>query len=89
LCFHPPSLSDLFSKRSLRQIEKVAEKPELGEPLGKAGGMDLTGYRKLYFARKGYRVVYRIIEARNVVEVVGIGRRARMEIHEEVRRHLK
>ena len=74
---------------ALRQIEKVAEKPELGEPLGKVGGMDLTGYRKLYFARKSYRVVYRIIEARTAVEVVGIGKRARMEIYEQIRRRLK
>ena len=57
--------------------------------MGRVGNTDLTGYRKLYFARKGYRVVYRIIEARKVIEVVGIGRRARMEIYEEVRRRLK
>ena len=74
---------------ALKQIEKIAEKPELGKPLGRVGGMDLTGYRKLYFTRKSYRVVYRVIEARKMVEVVSIGRRARMEIYEEVRRRLK
>jgi len=35
-----------------KQIDKLAEKPELGEPLGKKMGIDLRGYCKIYFGKK-------------------------------------
>jgi hypothetical protein len=43
-----------------KQIDKLAERPVIGEPLGHRLGLDLTGYRKLYFGKKSYRIVYEI-----------------------------
>jgi mRNA interferase RelE/StbE len=51
-------------------------------------GFDLTGYYKLYAAKKSIRIVYRIIENEIVVEVVGIGKRADFEVYAEVARRL-
>ncbi len=71
-----------------KQIDKLAERPELGEPLGKRMGIDLTGYRKTYFGKKGYRIVYEILRDRLVVLIIGIGKRERAEIYQEVARRL-
>ena len=58
-------------------------------PLGKRLGIDLTGYRKIYFGRKGYRIVYEIVGARLKVLIIGIGKRERAEIYREVAERLK
>ena len=52
-------------------------------------GIDLTGYRKIYFGKKAYRIVYEIQRKRLVVLVIGIGKREREEIYREVARRLK
>lgn len=72
-----------------RQIDKLAERPELGEPLGNRMGIDLTGYRKTYFGKKAYRIVYEIQRNKLVVLIIGIGKRERAEIYREVARRLR
>ena len=52
-------------------------------------GIDLTGYRKIYFGKKGYRIVYEIQRQRLVILVIGIGKRERAEIYREVARRLR
>jgi len=54
------ALDGSLKKFASKQIEKIAERPELGEALGNKMGIDLTGYRKIYFGKKGYRIVYEI-----------------------------
>ena len=71
-----------------RQIDKIAENPELGALLGNRLGIDLTGYRKVYFGKKTWRIVYEIQKGRVVVLILGIGRRERAEIYREVVRRL-
>ncbi|HEV8343085.1 MAG TPA: type II toxin-antitoxin system RelE/ParE family toxin [Candidatus Binatia bacterium] len=83
------SLDGSLKKIAAKQIDKLAARPELGEPLGKRMGIDLTGYRKIYFGRKGYRIVYEIQRHRLVVLVIGIGRREREEIYKEVAQRLR
>jgi len=43
------------------QLKKLATSPLLGEHLGNKAGLDLTGYYKLYVAKKSVRIVYRVI----------------------------
>ena len=71
-----------------KQLKKLEESPHLGQPLGNLHGFDLTGYYKLYAAKKSVRIVYRIIEEDVVVDVVGIGKRADFEIYVEVAQRL-
>jgi mRNA interferase RelE/StbE len=52
-------------------------------------GIDLMGYRKISFGKKGYRIVYEIQRERLVILVIGIGRRERAEIYREVARRLR
>jgi len=52
-----------------RQLRKLETSPLLGEHLGNKAGLDLTGYYKLYAAKKSIRIVYRIIDQDVIVEV--------------------
>ena len=83
------ALDGSLKKLAARQIDKLAERPELGEPLGKKFGIDLTGYRKTYFGKKAYRIVYEFQTRRLLVLIIGIGRREREEIYKEVAERLK
>ncbi|MGH7965909.1 MAG: type II toxin-antitoxin system RelE family toxin [Candidatus Binatia bacterium] len=83
------ALDGALKKLIAKQFEKLAERPELGESLGKKLGIDLTGYRKLYFGRKGYRIIYEIQQQRLIVLIIGIGKRERAEIYKDVARRLQ
>lgn len=82
------ALDGSLRKIAAKQLDKLAQRPELGEPLGERLGIDLTGYRKLYFGKKAYRIVYEIHRGRLLVLVIGIGKRERAEIYREVARRL-
>lgn len=83
------ALDGALKKLAAKQIDKLAEKPDLGEPLGNRMGIDLTGYRKVYFGRKAYRIVYEIQRQKVVVLIIGIGKRERAEIYKEVAQRLQ
>ena len=83
------ALDGSLKRLAAKQIDKLAQRPELGEPLGKRFGIDLTGYRRTYFGKKAYRIVYEIQARRLLVLIIGIGRREREEIYREVAERLK
>lgn len=83
------SLDGSLKKMAAKQIDKLVEGPEIGEPLGKRMGIDLTGYRKIYFSKKAYRIVYEIQRQRLVILIIGIGKRERAEIYKEVAERLR
>jgi mRNA interferase RelE/StbE len=83
------ALDGSLKKLATKQIDKLVERPELGEPLGKRMGIDLTGYHKIYFGKKGYRIIYEIQQQRLVILIIGIGKRERAEIYREVARRLR
>ncbi|MFI5295088.1 MAG: type II toxin-antitoxin system RelE/ParE family toxin [Thermodesulfovibrionales bacterium] len=94
--FIPDALRDFealdksLRREAARKIDALAENPFLGKPLGNKMGMDLTGFYKLYFARRRYRIVYRLIgEDIEIIEIVGIGMRDKAEIYQLVARRLK
>lgn len=79
-----------LKKEASKKIEGLAENPFLGKPLGNKLGIDLTGFYKIYFYKKKYRIVYRIAEERiEVIEIVGIGKRDKEEIYKLVAKRLK
>jgi mRNA interferase RelE/StbE len=50
--------------------------------LGNKNNIDLTGYYKIYIAKKAYRIIYRIIKNDiEIIEIWGIGKRDKMEIY--------
>lgn len=72
-----------------KQLKKLETSPRLGEHLGNRAGLDLTGYYKLYAAKKSIRIVYRIIDQEILVEVVAIGRREDLTVYQEALKRLK
>jgi len=69
---------DVFKK-----IKKIQTSPELGELLGNKNGMNLTGLRKMYVAKKQVRIVYEIVENIVIVKVLAIGKREDMKVYKE------
>lgn len=72
-----------------KQLRKLETAPRLGEHLGNRVGLDLTGYYKLYAAKKAIRIVYRIIEQTIVVEVVAIGKREDLAVYRDALNRLR
>lgn len=72
-----------------KQLRKLESAPRLGEHLGNRAGIDLTGYYKLYAAKKSIRIVYRILDQEIQVEVVTIGKREDLAVYQEALKRLK
>jgi mRNA interferase RelE/StbE len=74
----------------IKKAIALQENPFLGDALGNKFGLDLTGYYKLYVAKKAYRIVYRLTGTQiEVVEIVGIGKRDKEEIYRLVVKRLR
>jgi mRNA interferase RelE/StbE len=69
-----------------KKIEKLKEDAYIGEELGNKKNIDLTGYYKIYVAKKKYRIVKNEIE---IIEIWGIGKRDKMEVYKEVGKRIK
>ena len=67
-----------------KKIKKIQKSPELGELLGNKNGMNLTGLRKMYVAKKQIRIVYEVIENIVLIKVLAIGKREDMEVYKQV-----
>ena len=66
-------------------LEKLENNPFIGERLGNKNNIDLTGFYKLYFDKKRYRIIYRIVNNEiEIIEIWGIGKRDKMEIYKTV-----
>lgn len=63
-----------------KQLDKLEQNPEAGKTLGNKMGLDLTGYRAIYFLKKGYRIVYKLLPHQQKIEVWGIGRRDKEDV---------
>ncbi len=72
-----------------KQLRKLETDPRLGEHLGNRAGLDLTGYYKLYAAKKSIRIVYQILDQAILVEVVAIGKREDLAVYQEALKRLR
>jgi mRNA interferase RelE/StbE len=65
------------------KIDELKENPFLGERLGNKFNIDLSGFYKLYIAKKIFRIVYRLLGPCEIeiVEIWGIGKRDKEEIY--------
>lgn len=66
----------------VKQLRKLATSPQLGDLLGNLHGYDLTGYRKIYVAKKSIRIIYSIVDEVALVEVISIGKRDNLKAYE-------
>ena len=85
-----PFLIGSLQKEVAKKVDALAENPFLGKPLGNKFGLDLTGFYKIYAAKKKYRIVYRLIGKNlEVIEIFGIGKREKKEIYKLILHRLK
>lgn len=77
-------LEKSVQKQAVTQFRKLSVSPELGKPLGNKAGLDLTGYRKLYFFQKKYRIVYAFDEKKQEVVIFAIGKREDMKVYRDL-----
>lgn len=83
-------LDSSLKREASKKMEALSDNPLSGKPLANKLGIDLTGFYKLYFYKKKYRIVYRIAEDLvEVVEIAGIGKRDKEEIYKLVAKRLK
>ncbi len=73
-----------------KKLDELSEKPLLGEQLGNKHNIDLTGFFKLYAAKKSIRIIYRLITPSKIeiVEIWGIGKREKGEIYKIIGKRL-
>jgi mRNA interferase RelE/StbE len=72
------------------KIDDLKDDAYIGEELGNKNNIDLTGYYKIYVAKKKYRIVYRIVKNEiEIIEIWGIGKRDKMEIYKDVGKRIK
>lgn len=83
------SLDRAIQQLAFAQFKKLANSPELGKHLGERAGFDLTGYRKLYFFQKKYRIVYELDQKNKEVTIYAIGKREDMKVYKELARRLR
>jgi mRNA interferase RelE/StbE len=81
------SIKKLINKK----IDELSEKPLLGELLGNKYNIDLSGFYKIYVAKKSFRIVYRLISPTQieVIEIWGIGKRDKEEIYRILGKRIK
>ncbi len=84
------NLDGSIKKLVNKKIDQLSQKPLLGEQLGNKYNIDLTGFYKIYVAKKSYRIVYRLITPSQIeiIEIWGIGKRDKEEIYRIIGKRL-
>jgi len=84
------SLDGSIKKLVNEKIDDLRDNAYIGEELGNKYNIDLTGYYKIYVAKKKYRIVYRIVKKGiEIIEIWGIGKRDKLEIYKDVGKRIK
>ncbi|HPO49844.1 MAG TPA: type II toxin-antitoxin system RelE/ParE family toxin [Spirochaetota bacterium] len=83
------NLDGSLKKLCDKKLEELEINPYLGDKLGNKYNIDLTGFYKIYFNSKKYRIVYRIKDnLLEIIEIWGIGKRDKEEIYKIVGKRL-
>ena len=72
-----------------KKLKQFQNAPQQGELLGNKQNMDLSGYRKVYVAKKKVRIVYKIVNEELIIYIVAIGKREDMEVYQEATNRIK
>jgi mRNA interferase RelE/StbE len=79
------SLDGSIKKLVNEKIDDLKDDAYIGEALGNKNNIDLTGYYKIYIAKKKFRIVYRIVKDEvEIIEIWGIGKRDKMEVYKDI-----
>lgn len=73
------TLDGSVRKQVLKQLIKLEQNPNYGDPLGNKAGINLDGYFKLYADKKQIRIIYEVVE--DIIKVIAIDKREDMEVY--------
>jgi len=73
----------------LKKMQKIAQNPFIGTPLGNKANNILTGYLKVYVQNKRVRIVYKIIEEKIEVFIITVGKRDNMKVYKKASSRVK
>ncbi|MEA3553906.1 MAG: type II toxin-antitoxin system RelE/ParE family toxin [Campylobacterota bacterium] len=66
-----------------KKLKQIQQSPELGLPLGNKNNMNLSGFRKVYVAKKKVRIVYEVQNDILSIYTIAIGKRDDMEVYKK------
>ena len=66
-----------------KKLKQIQQTPELGLSLGNKNNMDLSGFKKVYVAKKKVRIVYEVKDDILCIYTIAIGKRDDMEVYKK------
>ena len=72
-------LDGSVKKRILKQLVKLEQNPNCGDPLGNKASINLEGYFKLYADKKQIRIIYEKID--RIIKIIAIDKREDLEVY--------
>ena len=73
------SILNFFEKK----LKQIIKNPEIWIELWNKYWLNLTGFRKVYFANKKYRIVYQLQDKEICIYIVSVGKRESMKVYRE------
>ena len=76
-------LDNALQIQVFKKLKQIQNSPELGLPLGNKNNMNLSGFRKVYVAKKRVRIVYEVQDDELFIYTIAIGKRDDMEVYKK------
>ena len=76
-------LDNALQIQVFKKLKQIQISPQLGLPLGNKNNMNLSGFKKVYVAKKRVRIVYEIQDDELLIYTIAIGKRNDMEVYKK------
>ena len=81
-------LDNALQIQVFKKLKQIQISPQLGLPLGNKNNMNLSGFKKVYEAKKRVRIVYEIQDDELLIYTIAIGKRNDMEVYKKANERL-
>ena len=81
-------LDNALQIQVFKKLKQIQISPQLGLPLGNKNNMNLSGFKKVYVAKKRVRIVYEIQDDGLLIYTIAIGKRDDMEVYKKANERL-
>lgn len=87
--FHPKAQKELEklnnSTRILftKKLKQILNSPQIGLSLGNKNNLNLSGFKKVYFSNKKYRIIYEILENKILIHIIAIGKQENIDVYKK------
>ena len=82
-------LDNALQIQVFKKLKQIQISPQLGLPLGNKNNMNLSGFKKVYVAKKRVRIVYEIQDDELLIYTIAIGKRNDMEVYKKANERLE